>query len=92
MMYIDFGAGAASTACQGVLTVLWACAAVTVAVCTAMIYSAIAFHKSDRDGVATRMRSRSAEILWSLIPIGIFLGIAVPAVAKLVFTDGHCGM
>ena len=91
-MSLDFGAGAVSATCQGVLTVVWACAAITLAVCTAMIYSAITFHKSDRNGAATRMPSRSSEILWSLIPIGIFLGISVPAVIKLLFTDGGCGM
>ncbi len=89
-MSIDFGAAAASVNCRAVLIVIWGCAAITVAVCAAMIYSAIAFRQSDGDGIATRMRSRFTEILWSLIPIGIFLGIAVPAVAKLLFTDGHC--
>jgi len=78
--------------CRGVLTIVWACAAVTVAVLTTMIYSIIAFHKSASNGGAARMPGISAQILWSLIPIGILLGIAIPVVKALLFTDGWCGL
>jgi heme/copper-type cytochrome/quinol oxidase subunit 2 len=89
---IDFGMRATSGNCRGVLTVVWACAAITVAVLTTMIYSIIAFHKSASGGAATRMPSISAQILWSLIPIGILLGVAVPVVKALLFSDGRCGL
>jgi heme/copper-type cytochrome/quinol oxidase subunit 2 len=84
---------AASGNCRGVLTIVWACAAITVAVLTTMIYSIIAFHKSASNGDAARARmpSISAQILWSLIPIGILLGIAVPVIKALLFPDGRCG-
>jgi cytochrome c oxidase subunit 2 len=88
----DFGLSALSGNCRGVLTVVWACAAITVAVVTTMIYSIIAFRKSDGDGTATHMPSKPTQILWSLIPIGILLGIAVPAVKALLFIDGPCGL
>jgi heme/copper-type cytochrome/quinol oxidase subunit 2 len=88
----DFGIGATSANCRGVLIIVWACAAVTVAVLTTMIYSIIAFHGSDSDGAGTGTSSRSAQVLWSLIPIGIFLGIAVPAVKQLLITNHHCGL
>jgi heme/copper-type cytochrome/quinol oxidase subunit 2 len=88
----DFGMGATSANCRGVLIIVWACAAVTVAVLTTMIYSTIAFHKSDSDGAATGKSDNSAQLLWSLIPIGIFLGIAVPAVKQLLLGDHHCGL
>jgi heme/copper-type cytochrome/quinol oxidase subunit 2 len=78
--------------CRGVLIIVWACAAITAAVLTTMIYSIIAFRPSDGDGAPARMSSKSAQILWSLIPIGIFLGIAVTTVKELLFTDGHCGL
>jgi heme/copper-type cytochrome/quinol oxidase subunit 2 len=87
-----FGMRATSANCSGVLTIVWACAAITVAVLTTMIYSIIAFHPSDSDGAPARMPSKSTQILWSLIPIGIFIGIAVTAVKQLLFTDGHCGL
>ena len=92
MISAGLGLGATPADCRGVLTIVWACAAIAVAVLTTMIYSFIAFHKSGSDGAATGMRGKSAQILWSLIPIGIFLGIAVPAVTKLLFADDHCGM
>jgi heme/copper-type cytochrome/quinol oxidase subunit 2 len=88
----DFGMRATSAGCRGAVTVIWACAAITVAVLTTMIYSIIAFHKSASDGAATRMPSISAQILWSLIPIGILLGIAVPVLKALLFTDGGWGL
>ena len=92
MISADFGIGATSANCRGVLIIVWACAAVTVAVLTTMIYSIIAFHRSDGDGAATDISSKSAQVLWSLIPIGIFLGIAVPAVKQLLIINHHCGL
>jgi heme/copper-type cytochrome/quinol oxidase subunit 2 len=92
VILIDFGMRATSAGCRGVVTVVWACAAITAAVLTTMIYSIIAFHRSASNGAATRMPSISAQILWSLIPIGILLGIAVPVVKALLFTDGWCGL
>lgn len=91
MTVTDFGMRAISADCRGVLTMVWACVAITVAVVTTMIYSIIAFHQSDGDGAA-RMPSKSTQILWSLIPIGILLGIAVPALKALLFTDDRCGL
>lgn len=80
----------AASGCRGAMPVVWACAAITIAVCTAMVYSVISFRKSE-GGATAHIPSRSAEILWSLIPIGIFLGIAVPAVRALLFIGDHCG-
>jgi heme/copper-type cytochrome/quinol oxidase subunit 2 len=88
----DFGLGSTSANCRGLLIIVWVCAAITVAVLTTMIYSIIAFHRSDGDGAATDMPSKSAQVLWSLIPIGIFLGIAVPVVKNLLFTELRCGL
>ena len=92
MNLIDFGMRATSANCRGVLIIVWASAAITVAVLTTMIYSIIAFRRSDGDGAPTRIAGKSVQILWSLIPIGIFLGIGVTAVKELLFTDGHCGL
>jgi len=89
---IDFGMRTTSADCRGVMIFVWACAAITVAVLTAMIYSIIAFREPGGDGAPTRMAGKSAQILWSLVPIGIFLGIAVTAVKELLFTAGHCGL
>jgi heme/copper-type cytochrome/quinol oxidase subunit 2 len=86
----DFGMRATSANCGGVLIIVWLCAAITVL--TTMIYSIIAFRQSDSDGAPTRMPGKSTQILWSLIPIGIFIGIAVTAVKEILFTDDHCGL
>jgi heme/copper-type cytochrome/quinol oxidase subunit 2 len=87
----DVGMTATSVSCRGVLTVVWAWTAITGAVLMAMIYSVIAFQGSAGDSAATPAR-KSIQILWSLIPIAIFLGIAVPTVKALLLADGHCGL
>jgi heme/copper-type cytochrome/quinol oxidase subunit 2 len=86
----DFGMGATSGLCRSVPAIVWACAVITGVVFAAMIYSIVAVHKPNCDGAATRA-GKSTQILWSLIPMGIFLGIAVPAVKALLFADGYCG-
>jgi heme/copper-type cytochrome/quinol oxidase subunit 2 len=88
----DFGMTAASANCRGVLIIVWACAAITVAVLTTMIYSIIAFSQPDGVGASTRIPGKSTQILWALIPIGIFLGVAVTVVKELLFADGRCGL
>jgi heme/copper-type cytochrome/quinol oxidase subunit 2 len=80
---------AASANCRCVLLIVWLCAA--IAVPTAMVYSLIV-HQPDGDGAPARMPSKFTQILWSLVPIGIFLGIAATAVEALFFTDDHCGL
>jgi heme/copper-type cytochrome/quinol oxidase subunit 2 len=86
----DFGVRATSGNYRCVLLVVWLCAAITVP--TTMIYSIMVFRQPDGDGAPTRMPSKLTQILWSLIPIGIFLGIAATAVKALFFTDDHCGL
>ena len=92
MIATDIGMGAPTASCRGLLIIVWVCAAITVAVLTTMIYSIIACRKADSEDAATDMSSKSAQVLWSLIPIGIFLGIAVPVVKELLFTDHRCGL
>jgi len=75
--------------CQGAVTVVWACAVIAVAVLATMVYSLIAFYRSAAAG-ARPATGISAQLVWSLIPIGIFLGIAVPAIKALLFTGDHC--
>ncbi|MDP9011398.1 MAG: hypothetical protein M3O41_01845 [Pseudomonadota bacterium] len=75
--------------CQGAVTVVWACAAIAAAVLATMVYSLIAFYRSAAAG-ARRATGISAQLVWSLIPIGIFLGIAVPVIKALLFTGDHC--
>ena len=69
---------------NGVLVVVWLCAAIAVAVFAAMIVSIVTFRGSLRDCPPTSASAQAAEILWALIPIAIVLATAIPAMRTLV--------
>ena len=73
---------------NGVLIIVWLCAAIAVAVFSAMIGSIITFRRSLRDRPPTSVSSQATEILWALIPIAIVLATAIPAVRTIVFAGG----
>jgi heme/copper-type cytochrome/quinol oxidase subunit 2 len=73
---------------NGVLIIVWLCAAIAVAVFAAMIGSIITFRRSLRDYPPTFVSSQATEILWALIPIAIVLATAIPAVRTIVFAGG----
>ena len=68
---------------NGVLIIIWLCAAITVAVFAAMIGSIVTFRRSLRDCPPTSVSSQATEILWALIPIAIVLATAIPAMRTL---------
>jgi heme/copper-type cytochrome/quinol oxidase subunit 2 len=75
---------------NGVLIVVWLCAAIAAAVFATMIVSMVTFGGSLRDGPPTSVSSRATEILWALIPIAIVLATAIPALRTIVFVaDGE---
>ena len=77
---------------NGVAALLWLCAAVAVVVCIKMIQSNLAFERSRSELMAASVRAKAAGLLWTLIPIAIFFGAAVPAVKMLMlFNLGGCG-
>ena len=64
------------------------CVAIAVVVFTWMIWSIIAFRKS-KGAVAdtTMVHNTKVEIVWTAIPVGILVAMAVPAARTLIFIE-----
>jgi heme/copper-type cytochrome/quinol oxidase subunit 2 len=73
---------------NGVLIIVWLCAAIAAAVFAAMIGSIFTFRGPLRDCPPTSVSGKAAEILWALIPIAIVLATAIPAIRTIVFAGG----
>ena len=67
------------------MTVFWVCVAIAVAVFGVMVYSIVSFRKS-KGAVAdqTMLHSTKVEIIWTVIPVLILIGLAVPSAKTLV--------
>ncbi len=67
------------------MLILWICVAIAVVVFGAMIYSIVKFRKS-QGAVAdkTLVHSTKVEIIWTVIPIGILVAMAVPIAKTLI--------
>jgi cytochrome c oxidase subunit 2 len=66
------------------MLIFWICVLIAVAVFTAMIYSIIRFRRSQGAVAANFDHSTRAEIVWTIIPVAILVGMAIPAAATLV--------
>jgi cytochrome c oxidase subunit 2 len=66
------------------MLILWICVAIAAAVFGVMIYSIATFRKSKGAVPATFDHSTKAEIVWTVIPVLILVGMAVPAARTLV--------
>jgi cytochrome c oxidase subunit 2 len=66
------------------MLILWICVAIAVAVFSVMIYSIATFRKSKGAVAATFDHNTKAEIIWTVIPVLILVGMAVPAARTLV--------
>jgi cytochrome c oxidase subunit 2 len=73
------------------MLILWICVAIAVAVFGVMIYSIATFRHSKGAVPATFDHSTKAEILWTVIPVLILVGMAVPAARALVQIDDTRG-
>jgi heme/copper-type cytochrome/quinol oxidase subunit 2 len=73
---------------NGVLIIVWLCAAIAAAVFSAMIVSIVTFRRSLGDCPPTSASAQAAEILWALIPIAIVLASAIPAMRTIVAKTG----
>jgi cytochrome c oxidase subunit 2 len=73
---------------NGVLIIVWLCAAIAVAVFAMMIGSIITFRGPLSDRPPASVPGKAAEILWALIPIAIVLATAIPAVRTIVAKTG----
>ena len=66
------------------MLILWVCVIIAVAVFGAMIYSLVKFRHSQGAVAANFDHSTRAEVIWTIIPIAILIGMAVPAAETLV--------
>jgi cytochrome c oxidase subunit 2 len=73
------------------MLILWICVAIAVAVFGVMIYSIATFRKSKGAVPATFEHNTKAEIIWTVIPVLILVGMAIPAARTLVKIDDTRG-
>jgi cytochrome c oxidase subunit II len=66
------------------MLIFWICVVIAVAVFGMMIYSIISFRKSKGAIPANFDHSTKVEIIWTIIPIAILVGMAVPAADTLI--------
>ena len=66
------------------MLILWICVAIAVVVFGAMFYSILMHRRSRGAEAASFHHSTKAEILWTVVPCVILLGMAVPATKGLV--------
>jgi cytochrome c oxidase subunit 2 len=71
--------------------VLWICVAIAVVVFGVMIYSIATFRKSKGAVAATFDHNTTAEVVWTVIPVLILVGMAIPAARTLVEIDDSSG-
>lgn len=66
------------------MLIFWICVIIAVLVFGAMIYSIVKFRRSTGAEAESWYHSTKAEIIWTVIPILILVGMAVPAAESLV--------
>jgi len=67
------------------MLILWICVALAVVVFGAMIYSLVKFRRSKgAEADRTLVHSTKVEIVWTIIPIFILIGMAVPIAKTLI--------
>jgi heme/copper-type cytochrome/quinol oxidase subunit 2 len=76
---------------NGMLIIVWLCAAIAAAVFVTMIVSISTFRTPIRDCPWTSVLSKATEILWALVPIAIVLAAAMPALRTIVLVAERGG-
>ncbi|MGH8179325.1 MAG: cytochrome c oxidase subunit II [Steroidobacter sp.] len=66
------------------MLILWVCVIIAVVVFGAIIYSIIKFRHSQGAIAANFDHSTRAEVIWTIVPIAILVGMAVPAAETLI--------
>ncbi|MEJ0086171.1 MAG: cytochrome c oxidase subunit II [Pseudomonadota bacterium] len=77
------------------MTIFWWCVAIGVVVFGVMIYSLVKFRKSQgAQADTTLVHSTKVEIIWTIIPIGILVLMAVPTAKTLIEIEdmGNVGL
>ncbi len=73
------------------MIILWVCVVIGVLVFTAMFTSIILHRKSRGHEPATFSHSTKAEIAWTIIPVLILIGMAIPATTALIRMESTTG-
>lgn len=66
------------------MTIFWICVVIGVLVFGVMIYSMIAHRRSKRQQSANFHENTRVEVLWTVIPLLILVGMAIPATRTLI--------
>lgn len=66
------------------MLIFWVCVIIAAVVFGAMIYSLVKFRHSQGAVAARWDHSTKTEIIWTIIPIAILIGMAVPAAETLI--------
>ncbi len=66
------------------MLILWICVLIAVVVFGVMIYSIVKFRHSKGAVPATFDHSTKVEVVWTVIPIAILVGMAIPAAETLI--------
>jgi cytochrome c oxidase subunit 2 len=66
------------------MLILWVCVIIAVVVFGAMIYSLVKFRRSQGAVAARWDHSTKTEVIWTIIPIAILVGMAVPAAETMI--------
>ena len=69
------------------MIVLWICVIIGVGVFGVMIYSMIKHRKSQGAVAATFHESHKVEIIWTVIPFIVLIGLAIPATKSLLHLE-----
>ena len=73
------------------MTILWICVVIGILVFTAMFTSIVLHRKSRGHKPANFSHSTKAEIAWTIIPVIILIGMAIPATTALVKMEDASG-
>lgn len=73
------------------MTILWICVIIGVVVFSVMIYSLVRHRKSLGVEPAKFSHSTKVEVVWTIIPVFILIGMAIPATETLVRMEDTSG-
>ncbi|SCY25917.1 cytochrome c oxidase, subunit II [Thiohalorhabdus denitrificans] len=73
------------------MLILWICVAIGIVVFGTMIYSIIRFRKRNGAEAAQFHESTTVEIIWTIIPFLILVGMAIPATGTLIDMEDASG-
>ncbi len=74
------------------MLMLWICVVIAIGTFGAMIYAMVKFRKSKGAVADTSMlHSTKLEIAWTIVPVFILVGMAIPSIEKLILIEDTSG-